>query len=167
MGLASSVSQEESLSEFAAGCAVTIAHKITTDAQETIGQRNVFLPGDEVPKHAPTVVAFSLFVLQCIHAHLKAEELELEFGKDAAEVAGLFFAGHPRKERVEHAMRGVAAFQSEAQGNRSNVKDLQEGLYKIMPLHILQWTTTNEGMKKVDTNRLFASMLYIFLKEVE
>ena len=167
MGIASSVSEEKSLNDFAAGCAVTIAHKITTDAQEIIGQRSVFLPYDEVPKHARMVVAFSLFVLECIHAHLKSEEIELDFAKDAAETAGLFFAGHPHKERLEHAMRGIATFQSAAQTNLSTVKDLQDGLYKMVPLYILQWTTTNEGMKKVDSNRLFASMLHLFLKEIE
>jgi hypothetical protein len=55
--------EDKTLEEFAASCAVTIAYHITTRAMESIGRGLVFMPSDPPPKEAPMVVAFSLSIL--------------------------------------------------------------------------------------------------------
>ena len=65
--------EDKTLNEFAASCAATIAHHITTEAIKNIGRNAAFLPYDPVPKYAPMVVAFSLFVLAGLQGQLKVK----------------------------------------------------------------------------------------------
>ena len=167
MGSKGAVAEEGSLNEFAASCAATFASKVTYDALKALGRPEAFLPYEPVPKYAPMVVAFSLFVLESICAHLKAEEIDLDFPNIAAQTAGLFFVGHPDAERIENAKRGISTFQSVAQVDASNVKEWHDGLFKIVPMYVLQWTTTKQDLKQIDFNELFAGKLAGLLKAIE
>lgn len=75
----------KTLNEFAASCAATVAHHVTTEAMKSIGREAVFLPHDPVPNYAHMAVAFSLFVLAGLHGQIKQEGLELDFKELAAE----------------------------------------------------------------------------------
>ena len=65
------VAQPQTLEEFAASCAATIACHVTTQARKRIGHKATFLPYDPVPNYALMVDAFSLFVLIGIQGQLK------------------------------------------------------------------------------------------------
>lgn len=167
MGIKRTIREESTLSDFAAGCASTIALKVTYDALKALGRPEAFFPYEPVPKYAPMVVAFSLFVLESMCAHLKAEGIELDFPKLAAETAGLFFVSHPDAERIENAKRGISAFQSVVQVDATNVKEWHDTFFKIVPMYLLQWTTTKQDLKQIDFNELFAGKLAGLLKAIE
>jgi hypothetical protein len=167
MGSKRTVADEGSLNEFAASCAATVAAKVTYDALKALGRPDAFFPYEPVPNYAPMVVAFSLFVLESTCAHLKAEKVDLDFPTVAAQTAGLFFVSHPEAERIENAKRGIGAFQSVAQIDVPHVKEWRDTFFKIVPMYVLQWTTTKQDLKAIDFNELFASKLAGLLKAIE
>lgn len=167
MGIKQTIREESTLNEFTAGCASTIALKVTCDALKALGRPEAFFPNEPIPKYAPMVVAFSLFVLESICAHLKAESIELDFPKLVAETAGLFFVMHPDAERIENANRGISAFQSVVQVDARNVKEWHDTFFKIVPVYLLQWTTTKQDLKQIDFNELFADKLAGLIKAIE
>ncbi|MGH8755619.1 MAG: hypothetical protein ACREU0_07330 [Burkholderiales bacterium] len=81
MGGTRSIPDETSLTRFAASCAATIAHHMTIEAAKTQARSAVFLPYEPVPKFAPMVVAFSLFVLAGIKVSSKPRVLSSHFQK--------------------------------------------------------------------------------------
>ena len=167
MGSKKIPAEPASLSEFSASCATTISYKVTCDALKTLGRPEAFLPYDPVPKYAPMVVAFSLFILESICAHLKAEEIEIDFPRLAAQTAELFFVSHPETERIENIKLGISAFQSVTQVDASNVKDWHNTLFEAVPMYILQWSTTKQDLERIDFNELFASQLSSLLRTIE
>lgn len=166
LGNSQPIAQETSLGDLAAGCASSIANKVTIEALVALG-RPVFFPHEPLPKYAPMVVAFGLFVAVSICSHLKAERIELELEKVASRTAGLFFVNHPDDERIEHAKRGIAAFQTIAESDASNVQEWQETLSKLVPMYLLQWTMSKDELKKIDFIKPFASQLASLLKVIE
>ena len=167
MGGSSRVPDEKSLKDFAASSASTIAYHVAVEAAKAQGRNPAFLPYESVPKYAPMVVAFSLFILAGIHGQLKAEGIDIHFPETAASTANLFFLAHPDDERVAHASRGIAAFQAIAKQDAENVRTWHDNLMKIVPMYVLQWSTDKEEIKKLDFNSLFGSMLASLLKAVE
>jgi hypothetical protein len=161
------ISDEKSLITFAASAASTIAYHVAVEAAKSQGRNPAFLPYETVPKYAPMVVAFSLFILAGIDGHLKAEGLDIRFPETAASTANLFFLGHPSDERVAHASRGIAAFQAIGKQDAENVRAWHDNLMKIVPIYVLQWSSDKEEMRKLDFNSLFGSMLAGLLKAVE
>jgi hypothetical protein len=161
------IAQDKTFNEFAASCAVTIAYHITTEAMKNTGHDAAFLPSTPVPKYAPMVVAYSLFLLTGIQGQLQAEGVELNFREMAADTANLFFMTHPDEEGAKNAMEGIKAFQIVARGNGNNVKDWHDNLMQLIPMYVLQWTTENQELKKHDFVPLFGSLLSSLLKAVE
>jgi hypothetical protein len=112
-------------------------------------------------------VAFSLFVLAGVQGQLKAEGVDLDFREVAARTANLFFVFHPDEDRAKSAMEGIKMFQAVAQTHAENVKEWQDSLMRLIPMYILQWTTENAEMRKLDFIPLFGTMLSSLLKAIE
>lgn len=167
MGGHRSVPDEPSLIAFATTCANTIAYHVTIEAARSQGHNAVFLPGEPLPKYAPMVVAFSLFVLAGIQGQLKAEGIEFAFRDAAAETAKLFYLALPDDERVTNASHGIDVFRAIAQSNSANVRNWHDSLMKIIPIYVLQWTTQNGELKQVDCLALFGGMFSGLLKAVD
>jgi len=158
--------EESSLSEFAASCASTVAITVSFDSLKKLDRR-IFFPNEPVPKYAPMVVAFSLFVLESIYAHLSAEDVHFDFPKTAAETAGLFFIDHHVDERNKYAKQGLAAFESIRQVDLVNVKEWRDTFFKMVPVYLLQRTTTKQDLRQIDFGVQFASKLSALFKAGE
>jgi len=161
------VAEPQTLEEFAASCAATIAYHVTTQARKRIGHKATFLPYDPVPNYAQMVVAFSLFVLIGIQGQLKAEGIELDFSKLAARTGNLFFLFHPDEDKLKHINEGIEAFRAVAQSDAGNVKDWHDNLMQLIPIYVLQWTTDDQEFKDLDCIHLFGSMLSSLLAALE
>ena len=122
------------------------------------------MPFDAIPKHAPMVTAFSLFVLAGIHGQLNAEGVALDFSEASVGTALLFSLGHSDEKRLKQANQSIAAFRSVVQASGSNVKEWRDNCMTLVPMYVLQWTTTDEKLKNRDFTPLFASMLSSLLK---
>jgi hypothetical protein len=165
------IAEPKTLQEMIASCAVTIVHHITHEAMKNIGRDPTFcdtlLLNNPMPKDAPLVVAFSLFVLTGLHYQLQAEGIELEFHDLAVETACLFFMFHSDEDRVKYVMQGIQAFHTVAQSGAQNVRDWHDNLMQLIPIYVMQWTTKDEKFKKVECIPLFGGLLTSLLSTVE
>lgn len=160
--------EDNTIEEFAASCAVTVAYHITTRSMESIARGLVFMPYEPPPKEAPMVVAFSLSILVGIYGQLEAEGIKIDFREATMDTANLFYLCHPDHERAQYAMEGIKVFQALAeQTDRDNVKKWHDNLMELIPIYVLQWTTENAELKKLDHIPLFGSMLSTLLKAVQ
>jgi len=166
-GIDRPILEEKTLEAFAASCASTVAFQITVDATKHQGRDAAFFPYEPVPAHAPAVVAFSLFILAGLQGQLKAEGVQVAFPELAASTANLFFLSHPDNERALQVKRGFAVFQSIAKADAENVRSWHDNLMKLIPMYVLQWTTENTELRKVDFMPLFGGMLTGLLSAVE
>lgn len=164
MGSTAAVRENKSLVDAASSSATTVAYHVTTEACKVLGQSVVFMPFDAIPKHAPMVTAFSLFVLAGIHGQLNAEGVALDFSEASVGTALLFSLGHSDEKRLKQANQSIAAFRSVVQASGSNVKEWRDNCMTLVPMYVLQWTTTDEKLKNRDFTPLFASMLSSLLK---
>jgi hypothetical protein len=160
--------EDPTLEEFAASCAVTIAHYITTRSMESIGRELCFMPYNPPPKDAPMVVAFSLMILAGIYGQLEADGIKIDFREATMDTANLFYLFRPDNERAQYAIEGIQMFQALAeQTDRDNIRKWNASLMELIPVYVLQWTTDNDELKKFDHISLFGSMLSGLLKAVQ
>jgi hypothetical protein len=83
------------------------------------------------------------------------------------DTANLFYLCHADNERAHFAIEGIRMFQVLAeQTDRQNVTKWHDNLMELIPIYVLQWTTENAELKKVDHISLFGSMLSTLLKAV-
>lgn len=165
LGNTKAFAEESSLGEFAASCASTIALTVSYDALKK-NERPMFFPNEPVPKYAPIVVAFGIFILQSIHAHAEAEGVHFDFQRAAAQTASLFFIDHPAEERVKCAKLGLEAFESVANVDLPNVQEWRDTFFKMVPLYLLQLAKGNQGGKRMDLDSLFAAKMENLLRSV-
>jgi len=167
MGSSVKVPDDTSLAMFAAGAASSIAYHIVIEAAKSQNCNPIFLPYEPVPKYAPLVVAFSLFILAGIYGHLKDEGIDIPFLETAASAAALFYLAHPDDERVANAHRGVQTFQAITRQGTENIQTWCENLMKCIPMYVLQWTSDSPKIKELDFDSLFGRMLGSMLKTVQ
>lgn len=153
--------------ELASSCAVTIASHITSKSMEAIDRKPAFLSGDPLLKDAPMVIAFSLFVLAGILSELKAEGIELEFKDLAIRTSSLLFFPYPNEDEVDCALNSKYYFHTLATSDAQNVKEWRDELMGLVQIYVMQWTTEDQELKKVDCIPLFGKYLNMELASVE
>jgi hypothetical protein len=153
----------ETLEQFAASCALTIVYYITVRSMKGIG-RSPLMPSGPVPVDAPVFVAFGLSVLSGVYCRLAAEGIKLDFRDMTAQTLRIFFLLHRETERAKTAVDGLKTFQTLTAGDRNSVKKWQHNLLQLIPLFMMQWTTDNAKLKKIDFIPLFGSMLLSLLR---
>jgi len=160
--------EDKTLEEFAASCAITVAYHITTRSMESIGRELVFPVHEPPTKEALMVVAFSLTILAGIYGQLEAESIKIDFNEASAGTANLFYLYRPDNERAKYALEGIKMFQALVEElDRENLKEWYDNLMELIPIYVFQWTSENPELKKVDHIPLFASMLSTLLKAVQ
>lgn len=145
--------------DFVASATVATSIGVTKLAAQAIGLEANYLPGSELPKEAPIVVAFSLSILHLINEFLIGDEVTINLKPAVIDTAKMHYMFHDNQEASERAFEGVKLFQ-EIQGNNSkSVKDWREGMSKLVSLYVLQWTSDNAELKKLDCIHLFGKCL--------
>jgi hypothetical protein len=145
--------------DFVASATVATSIGVTKLAAQTIGLEAGYLPGSKIPKEAPIVVAFSLSILHLINEFLLGDEVTINLKPAVIDTAKMHYMLHDNQEASERAFEGVKLFQ-EIQGNNSkSVKDWWEGMSKLVSLYVLQWTSDNADLKKLDCIHLFGKCL--------
>lgn len=153
------IKETRTIEEFVSSCAVTVSMHIGRDAAENIGYSSSFFPTKETPKHAPLIVAFSLFLLSGLKAPLEAEGILLNLRELNIDLSILFFMFHPDEERAKNAKDGLDAFHYIVKSGDDKIKSWHENLIKLLDIYILQWTTENNKLKEVNCIPLFGSLL--------
>ena len=155
------------LSEAASSAAVSLAHQLTVETVAKLGGSAVYIPGHPVPKNAPIVVAFGIFVLAGLQHELNGESVVIDFHEAALNTAGLFYVLHPETEKVLYIREGINAFRVVAQSDNENVKGWHDNLMNLVRLYILQLTSIKPEAKDFDTMGLLGQLLNDLLRTVE
>jgi hypothetical protein len=132
---------------------------VTKLAAQAIGLETSYLPGSELPKEAPMVVAFSLSILHLINEFLLGDEVTINLKPAVIDTAKLHYMFHDNQEASERAFEGVKLFQAIQGNNSKSVNDWWEGMSKLVSLYVLQWTSDNADLKKLDCIHLFGKCL--------
>lgn len=161
------IKENNTINELVASCAITISMHIVHEASQNIGFDASFLPSQQIPKDAPIIIAFSIFLLSGIQDPLEAEGINLDFRELIADLATLFFMFHPDEERAKNALNGIETFQFIVNADDDKVKKWNQDLIKLLDIYILQWTSDKKEMKEIDCIPLFGGLLSALLKSIE
>jgi len=159
LGKISNQEEETTFEDFVASAAVATSIGVTKLAAQSIDLAADYRPGSEIPEEAPVVVAFSLSILHLINEFLSGDEVTIDLKLAVIDTAKMHYLFHDNQEASERAFEGVKLFQ-EIQGNHSKaVKDWWQGMSKLVSLYVLQWTSDNAELKKLDCIHLFGKCL--------
>ena len=147
------------LKDIVASGAVVVVFRITTEAAQAANRTAIFLPGAPLPMYASAVVAYSCFVLACLQGHMKQEGIDLEFRDLVIKTTNLFFFGFPDEERANNAFAGVTAFQKLMGADGEELKKWYDDLARHVLLYIVQQTTSDPELKKLDLVPLLGNLL--------
>lgn len=161
------VSEPSTMAEYVKDASCTLAQKISAEAAKRTGRSPVFLPGEPIPKYAPWLVAYTLFVLAEIRDQLREEQVELDFRVAAVDTASAFFMLHSQEERTANVLAGWEAFQHVAREGGDNLHAWTESLRKLLCVYVLQLTAEPPESEGHDLIGLFGGLLSSFLAAVE
>lgn len=145
--------------DFVASTAVATSIGVTKLAAQTIGLEANYRPGSEIPKEAPIVVAFSLCILNLINEFLLGDGITINLKLAAIDAAKMHFVFHDNQEASERAFEGVKQLQGIQANSSKAVNDWRDGMSKLVSLYVLQWTSDNAELKKLDCIHLFGKCL--------
>lgn len=154
---------DTSFEDFVASTAVATSIGVTKLAAQTIGIEANYQPGSEIPKGAPCVVAFSLCILHSINELLLGDAVAINLKLAVIDTAKMHYIFHDNKEASERAFEGFKLYQ-EIQANRSKAaNEWRDGMSKLVSLYVLQWTSNNSELKKLDCINLFGKCLKMLI----
>jgi hypothetical protein len=149
--------------DFVASSAVATSVGVAKLAAKAIGIEPNFLPGSEIRKEAPVVVAFSVCLLHLINEFLLGDGVAINLKLAAIDTAKMHYMFHENQDASERAFEGVKLFQEIQANNSKAVNDWRDGMSKLVSMYVLQWTSENVEFKKLDCIPLFGKCLMLLI----
>jgi hypothetical protein len=125
-----------------------------------------YLPGSDIPRDAPAVVAF-LMMVGSVLASIIRDEGHASPPEAIISSAGLLFMMHPSEEKISVIERGIQTFNDLVKSDLPNVVDWRDNLDKLVRLYVMVLCGQVSKFSMEQINGLFGSMLKTLLRAVE
>jgi hypothetical protein len=157
--------QEEgtTFEDFVASSAVAASVGVAQLAAKAIGIEISYMPGSQIPKEAPFVVAFSVCLLHFINEFLLADGVTINLKLASIDTAKLHYMVRDNQEASERAFEGIKVFKEIQANNSKVVNDWRQGMSRLVSMYVLQWISDNADFKKLDCISLFGKCLKMLI----
>jgi hypothetical protein len=149
--------------DIVASSAIATSVGLAQLAAKRIGLEPNFLPGSEIPKEAPTVVAFSLCILHVINEFLAGDGVTINLKLALIDTARMHYLFYGNQEASERAFEGLKLFKEIQSNDSKDICAWREGMSKLVSIYVLQWISENLDLKKLDCISLFGKCLKLLL----
>lgn len=167
IGLNRRLIYEQNIEDRVKSAVVVVAFDITISAMKKQGRR-LAIPGFQVPRDTPAIIAFNIFVVSGICAPLEHEGFNFDFLELAARVAPTLLCMHEEEVVLQNQRLGLTVFREIASQYTQNVVSWHDNLMKLCSLYLDQAKqSANQKLKEADLGTLFSKLLGTLLNAIE
>ena len=155
---------DHTFEDFVASTAVSTALEISRLGAKNIGVKTNYMPGFEIPREAPYVVAFSACALHLLNQYLTTDDVKIDFSNAIIDVSKLHYMFHENQEASEMALEGIKIYEHIRDYKSSkDIKTWRDALSEMAYMYVIQWTSDNVDFKRVDYVPLFGKALKMLI----
>jgi hypothetical protein len=155
---------DHTFDDFVGSGAVSTSLEISRLAAKSIGKKDVYLPGFDVPPEAPFVVGFSACVLDLMNKYLIADEVKIDFHNAIIDVCKLHYMFHENLEASERSLEGLRVYER-IRDDRSSpgINSWRDAMSELVYMYVMQWTSENEQFKNYNYSKNFGKALQMLI----